>query len=31
MSGPDLVQIAKDLGKLLVIPVPPQAPAESDN
>ena len=31
MSGPDLVQIAKDLGKLIVIQVPPQAPAESDN
>jgi len=30
-SQPDLVQIAKDLGKLVVIQVPPRVPTESDN
>ena len=31
MSQPDLIQIAKDLGKLVVIQVPARASAASDN
>ena len=34
MSDPDLIQIAKDLGKLIVVQVPEQpapTPTESDN
>jgi hypothetical protein len=34
MSQPDLIQIAKDLGKLVIIQVPEQPaprPAKSDN